>query len=217
MTTPLDDDRTQPPPSDYQLLLPDGWFRVDLEPERRQQSVDALVNRQFSGVDNEPRLRRLLRQELLERAANAFDQGGIELYLSLQQAGALTIPASLLITLIPPRRPGGQLPPLQDLADDLAAQAGVGRTVSMRELAAGKALKVRVDPVTEAPPPPAATPEEGDVPALPAVTVDYQLAVPRSEMSLLLRFSTPLIQIADAMVELFDAIAGSLTWKDGQG
>ncbi len=30
-------------------------------------------------------------------------------------------------------------------------------------------------------------------------------------------FSTPLVQIADAMVELFDAVAGSLTWMDGEG
>jgi hypothetical protein len=32
---------------------------------------------------------------------------------------------------------------------------------------------------------------------------------------LLLTFSTPLVQIADAMVELFDAVAGSLTWMGG--
>ncbi|MDO0926328.1 hypothetical protein QQY24_13170 [Streptomyces sp. TG1A-8] len=50
--------------------------------------------------------------------------------------------------------------------------------------------------------------------ALPSVTVDYQLPVPRSDMHLLLTFSSPLVQIADAMAELFDAIAGSLVWKE---
>ncbi|MFF1700323.1 hypothetical protein [Streptomyces sp. NPDC058252] len=214
MTIPLDDGRTQPPPSDYQLLLPEGWFRIALEPERRQQSVDALVNRQFNGVDNEPRLRRLLRQELLERATNAFDQGGIELYISLQQAGVLTIPASLLITLIPPRKLGEQLPSLHDLADALEAEAGQGHTVSMTQLAAGTAMRVRVDPDMPATPPANAVAGGENVQALPSVTVDYQLGIPRSEMNLLLTFSTPLVQIADAMVELFDAVAGSLTWKD---
>lgn len=213
MTTSLDEERTQPPPSDYRLLLPDGWFRIDLEPERREQSVDALVSRQFSGIDNEPRLRRLVRQELFERASSAFDEGGIELYLSLQQAGVLTIPASLLITLVSPRQPGAALPSLPDLAESLEAEGGGGRTVSITELAAGTALRMRVDPDatdTRA----GATAREDDGSALPSVTLDYQLRVPRSDMHLLLTFSTPLVQIADAMVELFDAVAGSLTWKD---
>ena len=38
--------------------------------------------------------------------------------------------------------------------------------------------------------------------------------VPRAEAILLLTFSTPLVQIADAMVDLFDAVAGSLSWMD---
>ncbi|MCX4989243.1 MULTISPECIES: hypothetical protein [unclassified Streptomyces] len=216
MTSPLSQDLAQPPPSDYQLLLPDAWFRVALEPERRRQSVDALVNRQFDGVDNEPRLRRLLRQELLERATNAFDQGGIELYISLQRAGSLTIPASLLITLIPPRNPGAELPSLRELADELEAEGRQGRTVSMSELAAGMAMRVRVDPDAPAVhPTDPTTSGEADIDALPSMTVDYQLGVPRSDMYLLLTFSTPLVQIADAMVDLFDAVAGSLSWKDG--
>ncbi|MET8132027.1 hypothetical protein ABZV24_08690 [Streptomyces sp. NPDC005251] len=215
MTAPIGKGRTQPPPSDYQILLPDGWFRITLEPEGRRQSVDGLVNRQFSGVDNEPRLRRLLRQELVERATDAFDRGGIELYISLQQAGSLTIPASLLITLIPPMNPGEQLPSLRELADILEAEGGEGRTVSMTELAAGTAMRVRVDPNAAAAQPPGFTrASEEDVEALPSVTVDFQLGVPRSGMNLLLTFSTPLVQIADAMVELFDAVAGSLRWKD---
>jgi hypothetical protein len=39
------------PPNDYRLLLPEGWFRVDIGPELRERSVDALVSRQFEGVD----------------------------------------------------------------------------------------------------------------------------------------------------------------------
>ncbi|MGW7241670.1 hypothetical protein [Streptomyces sp. NPDC054804] len=44
--------------------------------------------------------------------------------------------------------------------------------------------------------------------------MDYQLIVPGSDMHLLLTFSTPLVQIADPMVDLFDAVAGSLTWLE---
>ncbi|WP_406443246.1 hypothetical protein OHB14_30185 [Streptomyces sp. NBC_01613] len=210
MTVLPDSDQHQPPPSDYQLMLPNGWFRIALEPEHREQSVDALVKRQFSGVDDAPQLRQTLRKELLKQATEAFDEGGIELYISLQQAGALTVPASLLITLLSPQNHGANLPSVSELAESLAAEGRSGRTVSLVELAAGPAMKVRVAPDGTAP---RAKTGEDDY-ALPSVTVDYQLRVPRSDMHLLLTFSTPLVQIADAMVELFDAVAGSLVWKE---
>ncbi|MEU9411899.1 hypothetical protein AB0E08_40260, partial [Streptomyces sp. NPDC048281] len=102
MTANVGSTRTPASPADYRLLLPDGWFRVRIDPEGRERSVDALADRQFAGVDNAPHLKRQLRDELLNQASAAYRDGGIELYLSLQQAGPLTIPASLLITLLPP-------------------------------------------------------------------------------------------------------------------
>ncbi|MDX3747854.1 hypothetical protein [Streptomyces sp. AK08-02] len=200
------------PPADYQLLLPEGWFRVHITPERREQSVDALVERQFKGIDNAPQIKAQARQELIGQATRAFDEGGIELYLSLQQAGPLTVPASLLVALgLPPQ--GGRLPALHDIADRLAAEGKDSREVSVVELAAGPALRIReeYDPARDRPP--VAADKEAEY-ALPSVTLDYQVQVPRAEAILLLTFSTPLIQIADAMVDLFDAVAGSLSWTD---
>ncbi|MEF9905648.1 hypothetical protein [Streptomyces sp. P9-A2] len=94
------------PPADYRLLLPEGWFRIPLDPEQRDRSVDALVERQFHGIDNAPHLKEELRADLRHRAAEAHRGGGIELYLSLQEAGPFTVPASLLVSLAPapPRR-----------------------------------------------------------------------------------------------------------------
>ncbi|MFH8973031.1 hypothetical protein [Streptomyces sp. NPDC017890] len=48
------------PPADYRLLMPEGWFRLDIDPERRERSVDALVNRRFEGMDNVPHIKRQL-------------------------------------------------------------------------------------------------------------------------------------------------------------
>ncbi|MEU0045749.1 hypothetical protein [Streptomyces werraensis] len=172
-------------PVDYELLLPDGWFRIGIDPASRERSVDALVDRRFGGRDNAPHLKRRLRDDLLAQAATAYDLGGIELYLSMQQAGALTVPASLLVTLLPPGGASG------------AADA------SVVELAAGTALRRRGCTGAES--------KGGE--ALPSVTLDYQVPVPGTETHLLLTFSSPLVQIADAMVALFDAVAGSLRWK----
>lgn len=204
------------PPADYQLLLPEGWFRVHIAPERREQSVDALVERQFKGIDNAPQIKAQLRQDILRQAARAFDEGGIELYLSLQQAGPFTVPASLLVALaLPPQ--GGRLPALDDIAGRLAAEGKDSREVSVVEIAAGPALRVReeYDPARDRPPTQTEKDAEKDADyALPSVTLDYQVQVPRAEAILLLTFSTPLVQIADAMVDLFDAVAGSLSWTD---
>ncbi|MDQ0488008.1 hypothetical protein OG986_18995 [Streptomyces cellulosae] len=174
-------------PVDYELLLPEGWFRVGVEPESRERSVDALVDRRFGGADNVPHLKRRLREELLAQAAAAYDQGGIELYLSMQQAGALTVPASLLVTLLPPGS-------VTEAADASAVELAAGTAVRRRGCAgAGR----------------------GDGETLPSVTLDYQVPVPGTGAHLLLTFSTPLVQIADTMVELFDAVAGSLRWRAG--
>ncbi|MFD0457134.1 hypothetical protein ACFQ2H_16695 [Streptomyces violaceoruber] len=140
------------PPADYRLLLPEGWFRILLDPDQRDDSIDALVERQFRGIDNAPHLKEELRGDLRRRAAKAYRGGGIELYLSLQAAGPLTIPASLLVTLAPLRH-AEPLPP-EDLArvlaeDAEATEAGSGNAgtpvpeIAVEELTAGTAVRVR--------------------------------------------------------------------------
>ncbi|MFG3100121.1 hypothetical protein ACGFZL_06335 [Streptomyces sp. NPDC048182] len=198
------------PPSDYRLLLPNGWFRVRIEPAKRERSVDALINREFEGNDNVPHLKRRLRDDLLAQAAAAYREGGIELYLSLQRAGGLTIPASLLITLLP--FPGDKGPPsVHDLAADIPVDQNT--SVSVVELDAGPAVRVQTLTGQPTRPAPQGMPGDADQ-ALPSVTLAYQLHVPGTSSCLMLTFSTPLVQIADAMVALFDAIATSFTWMD---
>ncbi|MDN3252553.1 hypothetical protein [Streptomyces sp. MA25(2023)] len=199
------------PPADYRLLLPEGWFRLDIDPERRERSVDALVNRRFEGMDNVPHIKRQLRQDLLAQATAAFREGGIELYLSLQQAGPLTIPASLLVTFLPASS-SGTTTSLEHVATRLASDGQA--EVEVVELAAGTAVRVRRATGGPDQAPPAGLPGKAEE-TLPSLTLDYQLSVPGTETHLLLTFSTPLVQIADAMVELFDAVAGSLTWMGG--
>ncbi|WP_461083453.1 hypothetical protein [Streptomyces deserti] len=183
-----------------------------IDPERRDRSIDALLDRQFEGVDNAPHIKRHLHTELSAQAAAAFQDGGIELFLSFQQAGPLTIPASLLVTLLPPP-PGATLPSMADLAHGLAADSHT--EVMVVDLPAGTAVRVRRATGQPGRLAPVGVPGNTDQ-ALPSVTLDYQLAVPGTKAHLLLTFSTPLVQIADAMIELFDAVAGSLTWLDGE-
>ncbi|WAX78582.1 hypothetical protein [Streptomyces sp. KMM 9044] len=193
------------PPADYRLLLPEGWFRILLDPEQRDRSIDALVERQFHGIDNAPHLKDELRADLRNRAAKAHRGGGIELYLSLQEAGPFTVPASLLVSLAPLRH-AEPLPP-EALARAFAQEAGpaTATEVGIEELAAGTAVRVRRT---------TRRPGEGKDGGHVSVSVEYHVPVPGTTEFLLLTFSTPLEPIADAMAGLFDAIAASLTWTE---
>lgn len=206
---PVDSSENPAAPADYRLLLPEGWFRILLDPDRRDRSVDALVERQFHGIDNAPHLKEELRADLRRRAAKAHRSGGIELYLSLQEVGPFTVPASLLVSLAPLRH--AEPLPAESLARAFAedaGEAGAGEApeITVEELAAGTAVRVRRlsrQPGENGP--------DGDH---VSVSVEYHLPVPGTTAFLLLTFSTPLEPIADAMAGLFDAIAGSLTWTE---
>ncbi|QER84924.1 hypothetical protein [Streptomyces tendae] len=203
----MTDPENTEPPSDYQLLLPDGWFRILLDPEQRDTSVDALVERRFRGIDNAPHLKEEMRADLRRRAAEAYEGGGIELYLSFQEAGPLTVPASLLVSLAPLRGPEPPAP--QDLARAFARDSGPdddGTQVSVEDLAAGTAVRVR-----SATRPTERERQDGH---RASVSVEYHVPVPGTAQYLLLTFSTPLEPVADAMAGLFDAIASSLTWTE---
>jgi hypothetical protein len=176
-------------PSDYRLTVPEGWVRVDLQPGVREPALARLVDRQFRGVDNAPQLKRQARDQFLRVAQYAYGNGGLELYVSLQTAGGLPLPASLVVTLTPPPdKETLRITPdrlAQTLADD-------GGQVTLTQLPAGAAVRVR---------------HRGE-----ATTLDVHVVVPESGSYLLLSFSTPLDTLADAMVNLFDCIASTLRW-----
>jgi hypothetical protein len=176
-------------PSDYRLTVPEGWVRVDLHPGVREPALARLVDRQFRGVNNAADLKRQARDQFLRVAQYAYGNGGLELYVSLQTAGGLPLPASLVVTLTPP--PDKET--LRVTPDRLAqALADDGGQVALTQLPAGPAVRVRR--------------------RAEATILDVHVIVPESGAYLVLSFSTPLNALADAMLDLFDSIASTLRW-----
>jgi hypothetical protein len=172
-------------PRDYAVTVPDSWAPIPLRPGVREKAIGALVRRQFAGVAGAPGVRAALRRQLTDLAEAAWQTGGIEFYLSLMRAGPLPVPASLLITLIPPP-PSGPLP-----VETVAAEArNRNRSARLVWSSAGTAVRTQAS----------------------ATDVCFYFAVPGSGAWLLLAFSGPGGPLAPAMAELFDAIAATLRW-----
>ncbi|MGW5136232.1 hypothetical protein [Streptomyces sp. NPDC004135] len=181
----------------FGLITPEDWYRVPLLPaDRREASVTALIKRQFAGVDDQPVLRRKAEDQLLGTAEAAVEQGGVVLYLSFLEAGGIPLSASLLISRLYERFDG---------LDVVAALAGSGEVTLETLPAVGRAARVlRRERAKQ-------SRKLGS--EFEDTVVEYFVPVPDREEVLMLTFSTPLEPIADAMVELFDAVAGTLRWQ----
>ena len=172
-------------PRDYAITVPDSWALIPLEPGRRDKAISSLVRRQFAGTTGPTGVRAALRRHLTDLAEAAWQTGGIEFYLSHMTAGPLPVPASLLVTLIPP-------PPSGPLSFEVLALETKkrNRSVSFMQAPAGTGIRAQAS----------------------AVDISFYFSVPGSGAWLLLAFSGPGGPLAPAMAELFDAIAATLRW-----
>ncbi|MFD5814900.1 hypothetical protein [Streptomyces sp. NPDC127038] len=188
------------PPSDYRLAVPEGWERVVLDPERWSYRIDKLVRRGLRGTRATPRLQAALAERIRDQAEAAHANGGVEMYLVNQVIGQVPVSAGLVVTLLRPP-PGTAHGSLGDTALSLAAG---GADVTTVDLPAGPAVRhlYRRRPA----------PDDPDGNKLTVTHLDVHLAVPNSDLRLLLSFSTPMEPLADALVTLFDSIARTLQW-----
>ncbi|MER7184938.1 hypothetical protein ABT404_36650 [Streptomyces hyaluromycini] len=182
------------PPSDYGLLVPDGWFRIPLEPGSWKAPVRALAERVFDGQDDAVLLKREFIKAVSARAEEGHENGGVELYISTTSIGPVPLSSSLLVTVIP-------------AGEDVRLEA-TGRSQQITDVVlpfAGPATMRRTRKVPDD--------EDPTGNQLPVTVVDYAVRVPSTRAVLLLTFSTSLDMFADAMVDLFEAVAKSLHWK----
>jgi hypothetical protein len=157
--------------------------------------VQALVERQFTGIDNAPHLKAQAREELRAKAEAAYTAGGLDLFLSLQQIAGIPLAASLVVFLVPAPDDG----PAADTGQLARTLRGEDRQVSVTDLPAGESVRV-LRP-------------GGAEPGADATTLEVFVPVTGSGAWLLLSFSAPLSPLAPALTKLFDAICTTLRWE----
>ena len=174
------------PPSDYRLLVPRDWFRVDLTHDRWRRQLKTFVDKESVGSGVPAEVARGTWITLRNTAEGGLAQGALEFYLKTESPAA-ALPASLLISMAP--TPRGSAPDPGEFARVLAHRTGPDIDVGVVELAAGPAVRASTE-----------------------TTVDFHVYMPGDIGYLHLAFSIPLSGTQSPMGELCDAIAHSLRW-----
>ena len=196
---------------DYHLVLPPAWVRIPLD-DRAGERIVLVAAQQTASVD--PRQREAARTSmvrLLQHAVrDAQDHGGTDVLLSVGSVGRVPISASCLVSYFPSEGIG-----LETLAEQLR---GEGDLVEVVQVAGAPAIRRRA---------------EREVPfdAHKAVDLAEQLGLPAEQLAVpvvhdlsfyvplpgtqdLLAFSFTATQpeLAEALLELFDAVMSTMRW-----
>ncbi|MGW1530775.1 hypothetical protein [Streptomyces aureus] len=177
---------SDPAPSDYRLLVPRDWFRVDLTHERWRRQLKTFVDKESEGNRVPAEAARNLWTTLRNTAEGSLAQGGLEFFLKTESPGS-ALPASLLISLA--MTPRGLAPTPDDLASELTRRVNADAEVDVQALPAG-----------------------GTVRAITQTTMDFHVCMPGGVGYLHLAFAVPLSGTDSPMGDLCDAIAHSLRW-----
>ncbi|MFD5627769.1 hypothetical protein [Streptomyces sp. NPDC127072] len=178
---------TGTPPSDYRLLVPRDWFRVDLTHDRWRRQLKTFVDKEAAGSGVPAEVARGVWTTLRNTAESGVAQGALEFFLKTESPGESALPASLLVALA--QTPRGLAPAPDDLAQALAQRGDGDAEVDVVDLPAGRTVRA----VTE-------------------TTMDFHVEMPGGVGYLHLAFSTPLNGTAGPMGELCEAMARSLRW-----
>ncbi len=196
------------PPTRYHMITPTDWFRIPLRSEeKRARAVAALVDIAYPNRDEAATKRHELRELLTNVTDSAAERDAIEIYLSTHAALGVPIPASLLVTAEPEDPAMPQQLPTAMLAEGIRDKYRGDADVSVVQLPSGEAVRSRRVELSDD------SKELGQSEERPNTLLEFYLPVPRSTAWLVLTFSAPLRELADAQVEMFDAIAGSFRWS----
>ena len=190
-------------PADFRLSLPVSWVELDLNPRTRPEAIAKIVAERGE-VGSQLGLSHQQLTDLLESlAAQAEASNGVYAAFYSDVMEGAPVSASLLVSVVPAS--GGAPPPgtdPRDVARVLQQMFPADADTELRGLGAGPAVRVRRR--LEAP--------VAGLANVPMENLQYVVVLPDLTRLALLQFSTPTVGLADPFVELFDAIAATLTW-----
>lgn len=188
-------------PRDLRIVTPPGWFDLELDPVLRKTRHKRLIRRRLGREPELQRLRDEVAAELEAVAARADAQGAVFASMYSDVIEGKSVAATLFAFIRAARMEGDDVQgTLVRSAEALRSDSETSE-VSVIELPAGPALRHRRRVETRA-----------FDRTVECDNVSYVLPVAGRDRTLFLEFSTPAIPVADAMAQLFDAMATTLRW-----
>jgi hypothetical protein len=189
--------------ADFRLSLPVAWVELDLNPATRAEAIAKIVAERGEAGTQLGLSRGQLTDLLESLAVQAQAKNGVYAAFYSDVMEGAPVSASLVVSVVPASGggpPAGTDP--VDVARVLRQMFPAEVDTELMELGAGPAVRVRRR--FEAP--------IGGLEKVGIENLQYVVVLPDLVRLALLDFSTPTIGLADPFVELFDAIAATLTW-----
>ena len=181
---------------DFALTVPPGWYLYDPDPKGRLDTTTRAVDRRIEAVPELAPARQALVDMLLGFWQDADGQGALAAALLWEPAPTAAVAANLTVLAF---RDGPST--VEELLAGAAAATDLDvrpRESALIERAAGPAVRVRC------------LRRSGPDDDLLVDVVEHWVPVPGHREVLLLRGSTPCLDVADELADVFDRIAGTL-------
>ena len=193
------------------VAAPASWVQLDLDPRTRAASMQRLVKERAEAFLPAAQFGPELAQALEATVAAAREQGGVFAAVFSTVSDGKPVGASVVVSLIPRANASVEVPagdPRRTLADGLRERyAAPEADVAVVDLPPGPATRVRRRVRAEVP-----VGSGGPTVGAEVEQVQYFVPLPGATHLALLTFSTPNLGLAEPFGELFEAIAGTLTW-----
>ena len=181
------------------VLLPDDWTSIPLEDDvERTAAVDDVIERQLGRSRDLAGLRKTMHRELLRATELSARGGGVLMALATGSGGTPAAPASLTVYRVPGSLHGRG----GEAMTSVLASDEPGHSLDVGDGPAGTVLR-RVRPSSGR----TGLTGERD---LPALLVDYWVEPTPGARLVYLVFSSPLVDLRDELLGLFDAVVSSV-------
>jgi hypothetical protein len=197
-----------PSGSAFSIRLPASWFELDVRPATRDASIATAVTERIAAQPELREHRTALARVLRSQARDAWEAGAVYCACFAMAIEDAVIPGSLTISVIPPP-PGGS--GIDAIAADLPVREPTddGEPWRSRRVVrlAGGLSAARSEGVQDVLLP-------GGSGAVRVVTMQTFLPVD-AERVILVAAASPAVDLAEPLLELFDAVTSTFTLVDG--
>jgi hypothetical protein len=193
----------------FTVRVPESWWEFDVWRATRTGDLARLIDSRIAEAPELRPHRGTLLRMLREAAENAERHGARSCAVAtdvVDDAGMLV--ATLMVFQRPPSPD-----PVHDTVDAIAGQVTAGssgpgsptwRRVEIVDIAAGRAVRVQGVEATDV-----------GGRSIDAVVMQTLIPVPDDVGVLNVVLTSPQVELAEPLLELFDAISGTLTWSPG--